>query len=280
MAWGRNAGGSMPFEQINGTPIFFEERGVGESVVLVHGTTGTHAGWALVAPTLATDFRVIAYDRRGCGHSGDGMDHSLQHDAADLASIVDWLGTSVHLVGHSYGARVAMLAAQHNANVATLVLYEPPLDFAAVTSGTWDAIDEATLAQDWDQVLERFYPLVGITQDEIAVLRLFPSEWDAALDGARTVSREVRALRSAPVDVNALRCVASRTLVIRGGETTSPLFLNALDAVIDALDADIEVIDGQRHLAAVGAPDAVAAAVHAFISQHGGRSSPSTTEPA
>lgn len=258
----------MPIEQINGTPIFYEELGAGESVVLVHGTTGSRAGWALVAPSLATDFRVIAYDRRGCGDSGDSADHSLQRDVADLASIVDWLGASVHLVGHSYGARVAMLAAQHNANVATLVLYEPPLELDAVPPGTWEAIDEATLAQDWDQVVERFYPLIGITQDEIAVLRMFPSEWDAALDGAQTVSREVRALRSAPVDIDALRRVAAPTLMIRGGETTSPIFLDALDAVAAALDADIEVIDGQRHLAAAGAPDALAAAVHAFISQH------------
>ena len=95
----------------DGTTIAVSSRGAGDPIVLVHGTTGNADGWALVAPLLADDLRVITYDRRGRGRSGDGRDYSLEREVDDLLSVIDWAGGPVHLVGHSFGARLAMLAA-------------------------------------------------------------------------------------------------------------------------------------------------------------------------
>jgi pimeloyl-ACP methyl ester carboxylesterase len=239
--------------------------GEGEPVVCVHGTTGNAEGFALVAPELATDFRVITYDRRGRGQSGDHPDYSFQGEADDLLAVLGWAEAPAHLFGHSFGARVAMLAAPLSANVATLILYEPPLAVEAVPAGTWEAIEEATRVGDWDEVLARFLPLAEISEDEIAWMRSDPPTWDAALDGARTVDREFRALRACPADLETLRRVAVPSLVLRGAETTSPVALDGLDDVAAALGATVERIEGQRHIATVGAPAALAAAIRQFI---------------
>ena len=55
------------------------------------------------------------------------------------------------------------------------------------------------------------------------------------------------------------------SLVLRGAETTSPLFLDGLDDVAAALAATVERIEGERHIATVGAPGALAAAIRQFI---------------
>jgi pimeloyl-ACP methyl ester carboxylesterase len=233
--------------------------------VLVHGTTGSAEGWAFVAPQLASDFRVITYDRCGRGQSGDPQDYSFEAEADHLLAVLAWAGAPAHVVGHSFGARVAMLALQRNPDIATCVLYEPPLALEAVPAETWEAIEEASRANDWEEVLARFYPIATITDDEIALARSDPVVWAAALDGARTVVREAQVLRASPVDVDRLRGVAVPTLMLVGGETTSPLFLDGLDDVTNALGAAIEELDGQRHLATVGAPEAVAEAIRQFI---------------
>ena len=158
-----------------------------------------------------------------------------------------------------------MLAVQEHANLASLVLYEPPLDAGLVSQEAVTAIEAATREQNWEAVLERFLPLATITPDEIAMFRSVPEGWEMSLDGARTVLREFYEVRDTAVDVNMLKSVSAPTLVLVGGLTTSPLFLNGLDDIVDALSATVEKLDGQLHVATAMAPDAFAAAVRSFI---------------
>jgi len=258
---------TVPIVSSGDVPIFFEQTGDGEPVVLVHGTTGSHFGWALVAPQLAARFQVTTYDRRGRGQSGDAPDYSLQTDADDLLTVIRELRTPVHVVGHSHGARVVLqLVANGSASseIASLTLYEPPLQVDAVPPGTWEAVDEATRRQDWERVLELFYPLAALTSEEIGGMRSLPEVWSANLDGARTVAREVVALR-APVGLEGLRAAAVPALVIVGGETDSPVYLDGLPEIVAALSATTASIEGQRHVAPFAAPDAFSTAVMEFI---------------
>jgi non-heme chloroperoxidase len=61
---------------------------------------------------------------------GDGEDNNLTNNATDLAELIIKrldLGPA-HLIGHSYGALVALyMASQHTELVRTLVLSEPPV---------------------------------------------------------------------------------------------------------------------------------------------------------
>ncbi|MBN9370671.1 alpha/beta hydrolase [Hydrogenophaga sp. YM1] len=104
--------------------------GQGETLVFVHGSWDDHSAWDAVAALLSPRWRVVAYDRRGHGGSTEpgGQGH-ISQDVADLHGVIEAIGQGpVHLVGHSYGACVALLyAARHPERLRSLCLHEPPL---------------------------------------------------------------------------------------------------------------------------------------------------------
>ncbi len=68
-------------------------------------------------------------DRRGREGSGDSPEYALKREAEDIAAIVDSIGESVNVLGHSYGALCAIEAALLTANIRRLILFEGvPLD--------------------------------------------------------------------------------------------------------------------------------------------------------
>jgi pimeloyl-ACP methyl ester carboxylesterase len=113
------------------TGLFHREQGNGEATVLVHGSWSENITWQLVVPELARDLRVIAYDRRGHGrslpHGGPRLARRRHED--DLAALIEGVaGGSAHLVGHSYGASVALgLAVRRPELVRSVSAHEPPL---------------------------------------------------------------------------------------------------------------------------------------------------------
>jgi pimeloyl-ACP methyl ester carboxylesterase len=94
--------------------------------ILVHGsmTWGTDELFGFPAQRpLADAHRLLLPDRRGYGDSPD-VEHS-DHDV-DADDVLELLGDGGHLVGHSYGGVVAMLAAARRpAVVRSLTLIEP-----------------------------------------------------------------------------------------------------------------------------------------------------------
>jgi pimeloyl-ACP methyl ester carboxylesterase len=95
--------------------------------ILIHGTFT----WAALAfehqRPLARHRRILLPDRRGFGASPDLDDSDVTSDyAVDAADIIDLMAGGAHLVGHSYGGTVAMLAAAARPDlVRSLTLIEP-----------------------------------------------------------------------------------------------------------------------------------------------------------
>ncbi|MDD5168344.1 MAG: alpha/beta hydrolase [Syntrophales bacterium] len=88
--------------------IYFESRGAGRPVVLLHGLTANHRHFKKQVGVLAKDFRVITVDLRGHGDS-DVPEHglTLRRLAQDLRELVDFLELEeVSLVGWSMGTHV------------------------------------------------------------------------------------------------------------------------------------------------------------------------------
>ena len=91
--------------------IHYQCIGEGENLVLIHGLGANLAFWYMgIARLLARQYRVITYDLRGHGRSSmPASGYTLPDMANDLEALLDFLGVEhAHIVGHSFGARVAL----------------------------------------------------------------------------------------------------------------------------------------------------------------------------
>lgn len=99
-----------------------------EVVLGVHGLTGNALVWAGVAGLLDGDPPLVAPDLRGRGRSRDlPGPHGMRAHVDDLVAVTDALGCErVALVGHGFGAHVAVLLAdRHPERVTRTVLVDP-----------------------------------------------------------------------------------------------------------------------------------------------------------
>ena len=110
---------------------YFREAGTGPGVVCLHANASTSSQWRALMDRLALKFHVLAADSYGSGRSPAWpMDRplSLSDEARLLEPVFARAGDRFPLVGHSYGAAVALVAAIAQPHlVRALALYEPTL---------------------------------------------------------------------------------------------------------------------------------------------------------
>ncbi len=114
---------------VDGTRIFFREKGTGTPVILLHSTASTGGQWQRTIDHLSRRYRVIAPDLPGYGQS-QGRSVSKATGLAPYARCINALiahcGEPVHLVGHSFGGAVALKVAIEAAQtIRSLSLIEP-----------------------------------------------------------------------------------------------------------------------------------------------------------
>ncbi len=123
----------MPQVEVNNTHLHYQKLGAqGSVVVMLHGLlVGNMAGWYFgAAGDLAHDHQVYMYDLRGHGLSEQSpTGYDLETMVCDLGAFLDNIQESrVTLVGHSYGALIALKYALKNPErVDRLVVIEAPI---------------------------------------------------------------------------------------------------------------------------------------------------------
>ena len=102
--------------------------GDGPPVVMVHGWGVSSQVWHSVAPLLAKEFRVIAFDLRGHGRSGRVLDdHQRITWAQDTARLMERLTPNgAAVVGHSLGGWVSLALPSIAPGLATKIVSEDP----------------------------------------------------------------------------------------------------------------------------------------------------------
>jgi pimeloyl-ACP methyl ester carboxylesterase len=159
----------MPYlETDDGVELFFTDWGTGTPVVLIHGWPLTSAMWERQATFLAEHgLRVIAYDRRGFGRSGqpwDGYDYDTF--AADLNAVMEELELEdATLVGFSMGGGevIRYLSEYGAARVSRAVLLSAVTPYLLKTTDNPDGVDpkvfddiEEQIRKDRPAFLESF----------------------------------------------------------------------------------------------------------------------------
>ena len=122
----------MPEIEINGVQLSYRETGDGEPLILVHGSQSDARTWDHLVDRFGEHYRTIVYSRRYHWPNPpipEGADYAMGQQVDDLEGLVVELGAqSAHVVGHSYGAYLALLLALKNPTlVRSLVLAEPPV---------------------------------------------------------------------------------------------------------------------------------------------------------
>lgn len=249
------------------TMIAYATSGDGPSLVAVHGTTADHTTWRLVAPLLEPHLRVHAMDRRGRGGSGDAPAYALEREFEDVAAVVrayaDAAGTSVDLIGHSFGGLCALGGARLAGDaVRRVVLYEPPLG-ENVTG--LRRLEELLAAGRREEALIQFFrESVMMPEPELAQLRASPV-WPVRVAAAHTLPRELAAVATFAPEAEWFTAVKAPTQLLLGGDSP-PREVQTTERLRGLLpDTRVEVLPGQQHVATLTAPDLVAQAVLRFL---------------
>jgi pimeloyl-ACP methyl ester carboxylesterase len=210
-------------------------------LLLVHGSVvNAELTWNAQKP-LAQHFEVVAPNRRGFPPGPDVERIDFEDDAVWLDQFLE---PGTHLVGHSYGGIVSLLAAaRHPELLRSLTVIEPPaFGIARGRPGVDEFIEELDRhwsegARDPGEFLRGFLALVGSSTP--------PGDFSPELlQGARALMVE-RSPAKAVIPLDALVGAPFPKLVVSGAH--NPAFDAVCDALEERLGAERAVLAGAGH---------------------------------
>lgn len=215
-----------------------------QRLVLVHGSVvGGRATWAAQRP-LAERFELVVAERPGFPPNPPAARVDFETDAGLVGEL---LRDGDHLVGHSYGGVIALLAAARRPDVlASLTVIEPPASRIAAGNPEVDAfaaggeaLYASAAANDPEVYLRAFLAAVGSRFDPASPL---PPD---LLQGAKALAVE-RGPWEADIPLHALAPARFPKLVVSGAH--HPAFDAICDALEHELDAERLVLPGYGHV--------------------------------
>jgi pimeloyl-ACP methyl ester carboxylesterase len=228
-----------------------ERLGDGPPVVLVHGSiVGPEQTWR-AQRELAARWTLVLLHRPGFGASPPLPRGDFEAEAPLIAEL---LGDGAHLVGHSYGAVIALHAAALRPEaVWSLTVTEP----GALRIAAGDPAVDATIAHG-EELYGRRAELgardfVQLFRSGVGSANATPDEMPSWLArGAEHVMQERPPWESEP-PLDALAAAAFPKLVISGRH--SPVFERVCDVLAERIGAERATASGRGHsIPVVGAP--------------------------
>lgn len=231
----------MATATINGVELFYDERGSGPPLLLVHGTGAYADLWTPVLDGLARSFRVISYDRRGFGRSASVGRVRFADHARDAAALLEHLNAApATVVGWSGGGVVALeLAASAPECVKALVLAEPAVHMSIHPTRAGLRMQTRSLIQryllrDVAAAAQTMYRWVSSSTQGGNTFDSLPQAWRDQMvsNGPSTVREMDQLLRPRPsrAEIRAITC----PVTIIEGELSDPAFPTA-DAFVRRL---------------------------------------------
>lgn len=259
---------------------FIREAGSGPAVVCLHSNASSSSQWRGLMETLSPRFRVIAPDCYGAGKSANWTSDqriNLNDEADFIEPILGAVGEPFFLMGHSYGAAIALnVALKAPGRVRAMVLYEPTLfsliDADSAPPNSADGIRQAVQAaggalDDGDIALAAKY---------FIDYWMGPQAWDNTPDSKKgpmaasvvNVRRWAHALFTEPAELDAFRALDIPILYMIGKSTTQSA--SGVARLLTSVLPRVEVVtfDGLGHMGPVTHPELVNEAAAAFLDKH------------
>lgn len=188
---------------LNSLEMYYETRGEGEPLLLLHGFTGSGADWELIFKTPPHGYRLVIPDLRGHGRSTNpSPTFTFRQAALDVLALLDRLAIErFKAIGLSAGAKTLVhMATQQPARVEAMVL----------VSGTPYFPNEA-------RAIMRMTTVESHTEQEWQVMRQRHTHGD---DQIRALWKQGHDFHSSYDDMNFtppyLSTITARTLIVHG----------------------------------------------------------------
>ena len=244
---------------IDGRDLHYEQHGDGDPIVFVHGgVLNGEMTWS-EQRHLADRWTVIVIDRPGFGSSSavDRVDFAV--DAALVVKVLEWAeqrwgAGRIHLVGHSYGGIISLLAAATRPEaVRSLTVIEPPAFALAVGDRAVDDLVDRLKGHWRDGPREDLAGFLGGFLDLVGSATQLPDPLPPPLAQGAAMLVVERGPWEAVIPLDRLARATFPKLVISGGHSA------AFDAVCDVLERELgaerSVILGAGHsVPRTGAP--------------------------
>jgi pimeloyl-ACP methyl ester carboxylesterase len=269
----------MQTATVNDTTLAYERRGEGEPVLLLHPGFVANAFAPLMREPSLAGHQLIAYHRRGYGASAPVQaPFGIAQHASDCLALMDHLEIAcTHLVGHSFGANVALeVARQAPGRVHSLALLEPPLPWAMQpaslelmlrvigsamqlfsTGDVAGAVDEwlnGAFGSGWQAVIEQQIP-GGLAQ--------------VIADGSTALGVEGAALQSWLFGPENIRAIEQPTLAIYHVDTNFTIFDDVQQVLLQLLPrAESLIVPNTTHLLQIQNPRSVGEGLAAFFARY------------
>lgn len=254
------------FKPMNG--LHSEISGGGVAAVFIHGSFSWGLDTFPDQRALADAYRVVLVNRRGFPGSDMPVAEGWPLDMFDVAALLDELG-SAHLVGQSYGAVVALLAAAlRPERVLSIVAIEPPAFEVArgdpdvdSTIAALKPVYDGAAAMTTEEFVTTWARERGMTVERIAA-------WTAGFGDrdwvAAEATRNERWPGSAPIEFGVLAAASFPKMLVRGAwkpelvgdEGAGRDFAAVCRVIAERIGARISVFEQSSHNPQLQEPDA------------------------
>lgn len=260
----------MPIESRAGYSIYWQTVGGGQVPALaLHCSLASSDTWRGVASALDGKLALTAPDLIGHGRSNNWDKRGDFHTACTQVA-ASFLDQPIHVIGHSFGATVALrLAIEYPQRVKTLTLIEPV--FFAAAKGT----------PAYDRHLTEFTPFENAMKnnDLDHAARIFTEVWGTGVPWGGlpehmrgAITKRIH-LIPATVDalyadnaglVDRLGDIGCPVQLIEGGK--SPEIIAAIGQALQARIPDVrrDIVDGASHMVPITHAQGVASVIERF----------------
>jgi 3-oxoadipate enol-lactonase len=270
----------MPHLIVNGARLWYEEHGAGqETVIFAHGLLWSGDMFAQQIDVLQHRYRCISFDWRGQGQSETTpAGYDMETLYADTLALIDALGIKAcHFVGLSMGGFIGMRLAARRADIVT----------SLILLGTSADTEPAANIPKY-RMLNLISRWLGLGLVVSPVMRImFGQKFlsDPARSGLREewrrrllanhrigITRATTGVITRQGIYDEIHKIKAPTLILVGDQdvATPPSVAQRIHARIP--HAQFAIIPGAGHTSTVEEPDAVNAAILAFLSKPTARS--------
>ncbi|WP_405589344.1 alpha/beta fold hydrolase [Streptomyces sp. NBC_01092] len=235
----------------DGTSIAYETSGDGPAVILVSGAMSTGGTVAPLAVPLSERFRVVVYDRRGRGQSGEESPYAVEREVEDLAALIDAVGGEAALYGTSSGGALVLRAAASGLPVRQVAVYEVPFavyeggarERAEYTERLTEALDEGRRGD----AVELFLRLTGMAEQMIQGARQSPM-WAGMETIAPSLAYDDAVMGDGLVPLDRLASITAPVLAVAG--SASPAWMREATRTVaqSVPEGTYRSLEGQTHM--------------------------------